>query len=696
MADSNDFLGSLHSVIAANLQNDQFGVTELADLMNMSRSNLLRKVKKETNLSVNQLIREARLNKAMELLRATDLNISEIGDRVGFSSTSYFIKCFREHYGYPPGEAFKKAENSFHDQELVTNPVDESSPAFAPTKRSTFKNRWLVWSILPVCLIVVLIVYLNNDSAGQGEHSEKSIAVLPFKNESIDSTNVYLINGLMEATLNNLQKLRNLRVVSRTSSEKYRNTQKSIPEMAKELNVSYFVEGSGQKIGDNIVLNIQLIDAITDRHLWSKQYRRETKEIFILQQEIAENIAEEIKVIVSPAERRDLEKQPTENLEAYDCFLQGRDLFTKGGQENLKKAIALYTKAIEKDKSFSLAHADLAMVYYYLDLFQTEKKYELEINTYADKALLLDSKSPNSLVAKAMYYMHRKEYKEAVPYLEKALEYNPYSYLVISSLSDVYNNYIPNTEKYLQYALMGIRLNEAESDSTTMSYSYLHLSNALMQAGFIDEALKYVDISLTYKPDNSFSKWVKAFIVYARDRDLAKTKAELESYLNQDSMTNFILQEELGKVCYMMRDYPCAREYYEEFFDYRDASQLDIFKHESLKFAFVYKQLGDLQKAEQFEQVFKDYIDKDKSIYRSLNIAGYYAYKGEKEKALTHMQSFVKEDNVQYWVLLLRHDPLVDEVRQDPRFQKLMGEIEKRFWQNHDRIRKTLENKGLI
>ena len=274
MADSNDFLGSLHSVIAANLQNDQFGVTELADLMNMSRSNLLRKVKKETNLSVNQLIREARLNKAMELLRATDLNISEIGDRVGFSSTSYFIKCFREHYGYPPGEAFKKAENSFHDQELVTNPVDESSPAFAPTKRSTFKNRWLVWSILPVCLIVVLIVYLHNDSAGQGEHSEKSIAVLPFKNESIDSTNVYLINGLMEATLNNLQKLRNLRVVSRTSSEKYRNTQKSIPEMAKELNVSYFVEGSGQKIGDNIVLNIQLIDAITDRHLWSKQYRR--------------------------------------------------------------------------------------------------------------------------------------------------------------------------------------------------------------------------------------------------------------------------------------------------------------------------------------------------------------------------------------------------------------------------------------
>jgi transcriptional regulator GlxA family with amidase domain len=101
------FLNELHEVIAKNMANEQFGVTELAEAMNMSRSNLLRKVKKSTNIPVNQLIREARLKRAMELLKNSTSNVSEVSVQVGFNSTSYFIKCFREYYGYPPGEAGK-------------------------------------------------------------------------------------------------------------------------------------------------------------------------------------------------------------------------------------------------------------------------------------------------------------------------------------------------------------------------------------------------------------------------------------------------------------------------------------------------------------------------------------------------------------------------------------------------------------
>src|SRR5690606_24825990 len=115
--------------------------------------------------------------------------------------------------------------------------------------------------------------YFSRDAEDQ---TERSIAVLPFKNDSADSTNVYLINGIMESTLSNLQKIGNLRVISRTSTEKYRDSKKTIKEMADELNVDYFVEGSGQKIGEQILLNIQLVDAVNDRHLWSKQYRRLT------------------------------------------------------------------------------------------------------------------------------------------------------------------------------------------------------------------------------------------------------------------------------------------------------------------------------------------------------------------------------------------------------------------------------------
>src|SRR5690606_34887147 len=148
---------------------------------------------------------------------------------------------------------------------------------------------------------------------------EKSIAVLPFKNDSNDSSNVYLVNGLMESTLNNLQQINGLRVVSRTSVEKYRNGTKSIPEMAEELNVSYFVEGSGQKIGDRILLNIQLIEASTDRHLWTKQYRREMRDVFGLQQEIARDIAGKIEVRITPEEAERIGKRSEERRVGKEC-----------------------------------------------------------------------------------------------------------------------------------------------------------------------------------------------------------------------------------------------------------------------------------------------------------------------------------------------------------------------------------------
>src|SRR3954469_2938060 len=110
----NDFLSHFKTLVEKNISNEQFGVSELADELNMSRSNLLRKVKKLTNLSVSQLIRDIRLAFAMDLLRKSSLNVSEISHQVGFSSTSYFIKCFREQYGYPPGEVGK------HDSTEVT------------------------------------------------------------------------------------------------------------------------------------------------------------------------------------------------------------------------------------------------------------------------------------------------------------------------------------------------------------------------------------------------------------------------------------------------------------------------------------------------------------------------------------------------------------------------------------------------
>jgi TolB-like protein/AraC-like DNA-binding protein len=680
----NDFLSQIAAIVEKNISNEQFGVSELADEMNMSRSNLLRKVKKLTNLSVSQLINQIRLKRAMDLLQKSSLNVSEVSHEVGFGSTSYFIKCFREFYGYPPGEAAKRSETDLN-----------AAPARLVSHNGNKKRNFVLAAVAFVTLVAAGLLAYRYLPLSDSSTLEKSIAVLPFKNDSNDSTNVYLINGLMESTLNNLQKIKDLKVISRTSAEKYRNSSRSIPEMAKELNVSYFVEGSGQKVGDQILLNIQLIEAASDKHLWSKQYKREIKDIFALQQEIASNIAEEIRVIITPEEEKRIKKNPTENLEAYDQFLKGKELFFKADRKSMEASIPHFDSAIALDGKFALAYGEAAMVCYYLDIFRPEKKYAAALNHYADKALLLDSRLAESLVAKALFYIQKEEYQLALPYLEKAAEYNPNSILVINFLSEFYNSYTPNSAKYLENALKGVRLDVGSHDSATTSYIYLHLSNAFIQNGFIDESIKYIDKSLAYNPKNPFSGYVSVLFRYARNRDLKLTRELLIKELNKDT-TRIDILKEAGKLCYVMRDYESAYRYYQKFDKIRAGQHLDIFKNEDLAIGILLSKMGQREESAKFITSFRQYADTDKSIYHHLDLAMYYAYVNNKQKAVEHLKLFSKEKNYQYWVLLLPDDPVVESIKDDPEFKKAMGEIETNFWNTNKQIREKLEEEGLL
>ena len=306
-----DFVNKVTAIIEENISNERFGVSELAHEIGMSRSNLLRKIKKINNLSVSQFIRQVRLENAMQLLQENDLTVSEASYEVGFGSTSYFIKCFHDHYGYPPGEVGKRefeknnAVDDYHTsketvaglsplvkfwQELKRRKVMKViivyatmsfivlqllsiliEPLFLPDWVMTLvivmlaigfpiaivfswifditpsgfevtqslnqngnqhneavnrKKSFLYAALIGVLLvIVVMLAYpkvFKNDEASLNTDLEKSIAVLPFKNDSDDVANVYIVNGLMESVLNNLQQIKDLRVISRTSVEKFR------------------------------------------------------------------------------------------------------------------------------------------------------------------------------------------------------------------------------------------------------------------------------------------------------------------------------------------------------------------------------------------------------------------------------------------------------------------------------------------
>jgi TolB-like protein/AraC-like DNA-binding protein len=669
---SSDFLTQVTATIEQNMANEQFGVAELADAMNMSRSNLLRKVKKDSNLSVNQLIGQ---------VRNSSLNVSEVSHQVGFNSTSYFIKCFREQYGYPPGEVGE------HDEAEIKNviiPVADNR-----------KKKIAIWATIAVAFSIGTGLFLYH-ILWPAPPLEKSIAVLPFKNDSVDSTNIYLINGLMESTLTNLQKIKDLKVISRTSSEKYRNTSLSIPEMAKELNVSYFVEGSGQKIGNQILLNIQLIEAGTDRHLWARQYKREAKDIFELQQEIAKNIAEEIKAIITPEEKDRIEKVYTKNAEAYDAFLKGLDLLNRSGDDNLRQSLVYFDDAIEKDHSFALAYACAGMSCYYLDLYHSEKKHLEKLSLYADNAMLHDPTLGESLIAKGMHYLIRKEYAQALPYLEKGLEYYPNSSQLIGLLADFYANNLPNTGKYLEYALKGARLGANSSDSVSSSYFYLRLGNALIQTGFVDESLLYLDKSLAYFPENAFSHYVRAFVLFAKNKDLKQTQQLLQIEYHKDT-TRFDILQDIGKVSYYLGEYDTAYYYYQRFNSYRERHKLDVYQHENFNIGLVYGIMGEKEKEKAFIKSYLQYLETDQTAYKNLGYALYYCRSNESKKAIEHLRLFAREDNIQYWIILfMDYGPEPTQTEQLPEFKKIIQEIEKKFWQNHEKLKARLQEEGVM
>ena len=195
---------------------------------------------------------------------------------------------------------------------------------------------------------------------------EKSIAVLPFINDSPDQENTYFINGVMEEILNNLQRIKDLRVISRTSVEQYRDQSKPLTEIAEELGVNYIVEGSGQKYGNAFRLRAQLIMAAKETHLWGESFQQkitEVEDIFNIQTRIAKSIAAELKAVMSPEEKHLIEKIPATDLAVYNEYMKARSYWNDFSRESLNKALEFLNSAVEKDPHWAPLYTGLTQVW---------------------------------------------------------------------------------------------------------------------------------------------------------------------------------------------------------------------------------------------------------------------------------------------------------------------------------------------
>jgi TolB-like protein/AraC-like DNA-binding protein/Flp pilus assembly protein TadD len=356
------FIRKLTEITLANLGNEKFGIKEIAIELGLSHRSINRRLKSLISKTVSQFIRETRLQKALEMLQKEEVTAAEAGYKVGFSSPTYFSACFHEFFGYPPGKV-KKADHDIADETDIVQVTANQE------KERPVRWHFILISSLFFAILVFLVYYffIKDTSANSGipvKELEKSIAVLPFKNLSDTLANQYFIDGLMEEILTNLSRIQDLRVISRTSVDQFRGSNKSASEIAKKLDVNYIVEGSGQKYGNTFRLRVQLIKAKgKEAHLWAESYEqeiRETKDIFKIQSQVALAIAKELKAGITATEEDLIQQAPTNNSLAYDYYLRGKKFIY-----DLKwdTAIIMFGKAVELDPGFVSAYLERATLY---------------------------------------------------------------------------------------------------------------------------------------------------------------------------------------------------------------------------------------------------------------------------------------------------------------------------------------------
>ena len=621
-----EFIDQVSSIVLKNISDENFGVRELSSLLGLSPSQTLRKIKAVTDKSVSQYIREIRLEKAAKLLEETSQSIAEVSCQVGFSSASYFNKSFRKYYNVTPGEYKTRSIN------LV--------------KKKKGSSKIKVFFTIFLVLLLVIIYLGTNTFISKNTPLNNSIAVLPFKDFS-PKNNQWLSDGVSDNILHSLAQMEKMKVISFTSSSTYRNTDKKIPEIAKELGVSYVLEGSVKLVKDKIQIITQLINA-NDEHIWSKEYEENAEDIIKVQNNVAEEVIKQLEITLSPNEERKLDKYPTQNMEAYNLYLRSNLENDSRKSEDIEQNIVLNKQAINLDSSFVEAYEELAMSYYLLSKTGTDlvMKYDgLESRKkskhYAEKAIQIDSNANRAWLVKAIL-MHHKDWDLSKEYHKKAIALNPNDALVHTMYAEYFlYNPKPNIKKYLDQLIIAQRVNPL---SSVLAKNF---ASALIINDQLEKAEKYLEEHKFLFSEIDFIKLESKLIAH-KNKDWTQIIPFLNSKIEKDpnkaSLYNMlgdaydgIINNDSIAVIYHKKAYELDSTNYRILQDYiyllaESKMSNEFFK---IKESANYKSI--LSKPKQLQQLWFLYYHQEE-YNKALEIANSYLSSRYTTKVWTHAQ----------------------------------------------------------
>jgi TolB-like protein/class 3 adenylate cyclase/Flp pilus assembly protein TadD len=399
---------------------------------------------------------------------------------------------------------------------------------FQAQKKHRARMRWAATTAALLALVAIvtgIAMFSRYRVRSTLSAPEKSVAVLPFENRSEDKANAYFADGIQDEILTRLSKIADLKVISRTSTEHYKSAPENLPEIAKQLGVANIVEGSVQKSGDAVRVNVQLIKAANDSHLWAETFDRKLTDIFSVESEVARAIADQLQVKLTRPEEQVIAAKPTDNVEAYNAYLRGLaySLKTAITSANLIGAQKYLKEAVRLDPKFALSWALLSNVEargYLTENLQPTIALREEARQAAETALALQPNLGEAVVAKGYYhYACLKDYDTAVRYYEQARQLLPNSSRISESLAYVERRrgQWDRSESYFNEAERLDPRNVSLVSQRVQSYKFLRR---------FPEALRKCDQVLNITPDDLNTLADKAGIAQA-EGDLLSASALL-------------------------------------------------------------------------------------------------------------------------------------------------------------------------
>ena len=504
-------------------------------------------------------------------------------------------------------------------------------PAAAQRK----KHTW-IYIVVVGAIVSITLFFLGRYSAisGAPRHSEaatgvpeKSIAVLPFDNLSRDPDNAYFAEGVQDEILTRLAKVADLKVISRTSTQHFKSVPENLPQIAKQLNVTNILEGSVQKAKDQVRVNVQLINALTDAHLWAEIYDRKLTDLFSVESDIAKTIADTLQAKLTGSESTAMSNKPTENPEAYELYLKGRFFWNKRTGQDLKTACDYFQQAIAIDPHYATAYAGLAESYILIPLFDagSPQDYFPKAKAAAERAIELQETSAEAHTALGLLLCFSDvNFAQSEKEFKRAIELNP--------------NYATAHHWFGNALLVALgRFDEAISENK--------------------RAVELDPLSLIINAD------LGSTFMMARQYDQAI--AQLQRTLTLDNKFGYT-HWNLGEALYLKGDTAAAIAEYEKARTLDDDPQI---------VALLGRAYADTGQKDQALELVRELEARAKQQFvRGYLMALVYIGLGDKTKAIDYLErEYLNHDNIDTaWI---RADPMLDPLRGDPRFEALAEKI---------------------